>query len=103
VRLWHVESGICVHELSAHSHPVLSVDYHRLGAMAASGCQGGVVALIDTNTGLCMRTMRGHTDAVTSVKFVPKHNLLASCSLDGSLRIWEVCTPKEARSKIFFI
>ena len=37
-------------------------------------------------------TSNGHTDRVYSVDFSPSGNLLASCSEDGTIRVWRVQT-----------
>lgn len=41
-------------------------------------------------------TLRGHTDAVAGVALSPDGKLLASGSSDGTLRLWDVASTKEA-------
>jgi WD40 repeat protein/serine/threonine protein kinase len=44
------------------------------------------------------RTLQGHRGAVQDVAFSPDRRLLASGSLDGTVRLWEVATGKELRT-----
>lgn len=37
----------------------------------------------------------GHTSTITDVKFIPFSDKIVSCSLDGTLRIWDLHTTKE--------
>jgi len=38
----------------------------------------------------------GHTDFITAVSFSPDGTMIASTSLDGTLRLWAVATPPPA-------
>jgi WD40 repeat protein len=37
-----------------------------------------------------LRAVKGHTDSVNSVTFSPDGNTMASGSLDGTVRLWQV-------------
>jgi WD40 repeat protein len=45
-----------------------------------------------------VRTLEGHTLAVTSVAFSPDGKLLASGSWDNTVKLWEVATGRELRT-----
>ena len=42
-------------------------------------------------------TLEGHTEIVTSVAFSPDGTLLASGSLDGTVKLWDVSTERQIR------
>jgi WD40 repeat protein len=44
----------------------------------------------DLETGKEQLTFRGHTGVVVGVAFSPDNTRLASCSYDGTVRIWDV-------------
>ena len=44
--------------------------------------------LWDLETGRCLRTFEGHTNAVNSVAVTPDGNYILSGSEDGTLRLW---------------
>ncbi|KAH9917362.1 WD40-repeat-containing domain protein, partial [Epithele typhae] len=42
----------------------------------------------DPRTGICIHTLTGHRDYVHTAQWSPCGNLIASSSMDGSVRIW---------------
>lgn len=59
-------------------------------AALATGTKDGMVRLWDLRSGKVIRTLEGHTDAVTALKF-DSRNLITG-SLDRSVRIWDLRT-----------
>lgn len=60
----------------------------------AAGSQDKTVKIIDgsSDTGAVLKTLSGHTDAVTSVAFSPDASQVLSGSLDCTARLWNTTT-----------
>ncbi|KAL2816139.1 WD40-repeat-containing domain protein [Aspergillus granulosus] len=90
--------------LEGHSGLVTSVAFSPNGQLLASGsldrtvrlwdtATGGLKqTLEDTTTGGLQQTLEGHSLWVTSVAFSPNGQLLASGSVDGTVRLWDTAT-----------
>lgn len=53
-------------------------------------CVDGNVRLWDSRSGECVRTFRGHSDAIQSLSFSANRDYLVSASIDGTARVFEV-------------
>jgi WD40 repeat protein len=53
---------------------------------------------LETSWGLCLQTLEGHSDGVSSVAFSPDSALLASASYDHTIRIWRTDTGECAQT-----
>jgi len=54
------------------------------------GYYGVCIDVWDSQTGSLVNRLEGHTDTVTSVAFSPEAAMVASCSEDHTIRIWNV-------------
>lgn len=66
-----------------------------------SGSEDGTLRVWDCETGAYETTLRGHTNAVTSVAFAPPANgtaLLASASTDTTVKIWQPTNSTDSSS-----
>jgi len=77
--------------LSGHGKEVTSVDWHATKALFASGAKDGILRLWDPRTGVSGATISAHMGAMTSLRWSPTQpDMLATCSLDQTLRVWDV-------------
>ena len=60
--------------------------------MLVSGSYDEAVFLWDVRTARLMRSLPAHSDPVSGVDFVRDGTLVASCSSDGLIRIWDTST-----------
>uniref|UniRef100_A0A8D0GBH1 Striatin 4 n=1 Tax=Sphenodon punctatus TaxID=8508 RepID=A0A8D0GBH1_SPHPU len=111
LKLWNLQKTVAakknaaldvepVYAFRAHSGPVLAV---AMGCNSECCYSGGTDARIhcwripDLNMdpydgydpGVLSNVLEGHTDAVWGLAFSPAKNRLASCSADGTVRIWD--------------
>ncbi|HLN30388.1 MAG TPA: sigma-70 family RNA polymerase sigma factor [Gemmataceae bacterium] len=104
IRLWDIASKKVVHRLTPRRgsafHIVFSADSARL--VSVGGEPGrpntqGVVQLWDVATGKEVRAFSGHQERVVCAAFSPDGRMLATGSLDKTLRLWEVESGMERR------
>lgn len=58
--------------------------------------QDHVARLWELFRGRCSTAMAGHKDAITGVAFAPNGCSIATCSLDSTLRLWDLGTGQPA-------
>ncbi len=58
-------------------------------SFAILGSDGGTVRIVRVPDGQTVADLKGHTDVVTSVALSPDDHLLATASLDRTLRLWQ--------------
>jgi WD40 repeat protein len=89
VRLWDASS---MEELGrSYEHDVSpgALDFSREDWLVASGGRNGLVKLWNVKAGT-VRELRGHSKTVKAVKFIPGAGMLASGSMDHTVRIWKL-------------
>ncbi len=105
VKLHDATSGACVAELPTSAEPAWVVAFAADGATLAAG-DGADVVLFDVAARREIARLAGHTELVTGLAFRPDGRVLASTSLDRTLRLWDVeraaplGAPRELRTEL---
>jgi energy-coupling factor transporter ATP-binding protein EcfA2 len=73
-----------------HTTSLHAVAYDYEGEKIAIGDKDGKVLIINALTGKVIKSIYAHASRVLDLEFSPDNRLLASSSLDGIIRIWNV-------------
>jgi hypothetical protein len=97
---WEIATGKQLHRMSAVGSVCLawSPDGKWLASAPGGGALKNDPQLWDPATGKEVRRCVGHTNTCYFVAFSPDSKLLASASVDRTIRLWDVATAKEVRS-----
>jgi len=77
--------------LVGHTGTIRAVDFGQYGSLLASGGAGDcALRLWDASTGACISTFEGHTGHIHSLRMVANGHTMASGSLDGTVKIWDL-------------
>jgi len=68
---------------------VTALAFNHSGSWFASGDSKGNVKIWDTKNYTLLETLEGHRSRIYDIDFSPEDNLVASSSLDGTVRMWD--------------
>ena len=88
VFMWNLENGEQVGTFGGNLHSVNSLSISSDGRRLLIS-DHDLVNIWDIKTGKELSSMRHHKGIVSSAKFSPNNNLVASASLDNSVKLWE--------------
>ncbi|KAJ9473700.1 hypothetical protein DIPPA_17135 [Diplonema papillatum] len=93
IKVWDYELGQLEKTFVGHEGSVRCLALDLKGDRLASASDDTEVRVWDTNNDNCIRRLQGHEHTVSHVSFVlPEQRLLASCSRDGTVRLWDLQT-----------
>ncbi len=97
LKVWDLDKFVgseCVQTLDGHDDEVRCVAAHpNNDNIIISGSGDKTLKVWDINTRKCLKVMKGHTEAITSI-LVLSNNTLVSSSGDKTLRVWNINTGK---------
>jgi len=81
IKLWDVDTGICVKTFKGYSDTVTSISFSPDGKYIAGGSLDGTIKLWDIKDGSCIKTIKAYPrEGVTSISFSPQGKYIASAS-----------------------
>jgi WD40 repeat protein/tRNA A-37 threonylcarbamoyl transferase component Bud32 len=90
VHIWNAATGALAHVIpQTAGEAVTSLSFSPDGRRLASAGFDAKVKLWDTETGLELLTLIGHTSWLWQTRFSPDGNRILSCGRDQTLRIWD--------------
>uniref|UniRef100_A0A8C6Z945 Apoptotic protease-activating factor 1 n=1 Tax=Nothoprocta perdicaria TaxID=30464 RepID=A0A8C6Z945_NOTPE len=100
VKIWNSRTGQCMRVYEEHTEQVNCCQFNnRSGQYLLSTCSNDTfIKLWDLNRKYCRNTMFGHVNAVNHCKFSPNDEYVASCSTDGTVKLWEVRSANELKT-----
>ncbi|RMX38369.1 hypothetical protein pdam_00005506 [Pocillopora damicornis] len=88
--VWEWQSETYILKQQGHYHNMNTMCYSQDGHFVATGGDDGKVKLWNMMSGFCFVTFNEHSCAVTGVVFTPSSQVLFSCSLDGTVRAFDL-------------
>jgi len=90
--IWDASTGQCQQQFAFHEAPALDVDWQSNDSFAS--CSTDMkIHVCKLGSQRPIRTFEGHSNEVNAIKWDPSGQLLASCSDDMTLKIWNVNSP----------
>ncbi|THW94391.1 WD40 repeat protein [Aureobasidium pullulans] len=100
VRLWKYVEGRCIKTYQGHKNQKYSINAcfgtyvseqedGEEWAFAMCGDEEGKAMIWDVNTKKVLQVLTGHQGVVLGVDSNPDSSLVATCGLDGSIRVWK--------------
>ncbi|OAL56447.1 WD40 repeat-like protein [Pyrenochaeta sp. DS3sAY3a] len=100
IRVWDTTTGAGLRSLVGHIDTVRKLAFSPSGELLVSASDT-TIKLWDASTGRNIHTLTGHTSSITGLAFLPNRQTLASCSLDRTIKLWNVLSKEEEEEFTF--
>jgi WD40 repeat protein len=97
VRIWQLPV-VPAKLLPVHAQEVRRVAVSKDGKLVVSGSADGVVRMVNPETGMAVRELKGQSGPVQSVALSPDNTQIATSAADGSVRFWKAADGAELGS-----
>jgi WD40 repeat protein len=91
-RLWRVNDGKELYQLSAHVDKVQQVVFSPDGKLLATGSDDETINLWQVETGKNIARLKGHQNKILGITFTAEGRHLVSASADLALRLWDIAS-----------
>ncbi|KAM4749517.1 apoptotic protease-activating factor 1 [Rhinophrynus dorsalis] len=100
VKIWNWQTGNLVREYEEHTEQVSCCQFTNVLSppLLATCSHDCLLKLWNSEKKYCQNTLFGHSEAVYHCRFSPDDKYLASCSMDGTLKLWDVSSANELKS-----
>lgn len=88
--VWEWQSEQYIMKQQGHSSEMTCIAYSPDGQYIATGGEDSKVKLWNTQSSFCFVTFNEHTSGVTALQFSRNKKFLVSCSLDGTVRAFDI-------------
>ncbi|PVU97532.1 hypothetical protein BB561_000490 [Smittium simulii] len=95
VQLYSIQTKQVVKAISSLKSIVKTSCFRQDGKLIATGDSDGNVSVFNVMTRTCLRTFKGHNQAVNCVRFTADKTRLVSISDDKTIRVWEVSSQED--------
>ena len=99
IQLWDSQSDWQMRVLGSTSPRVKAIAWSPDGRVLAHGDSSpATILLLDVQSGSVITKLEGHTDQITSLKWLPNGQMLVSGSSDRTAKLWDVSTGENTRT-----
>eukprot|EP00890_Picochlorum_soloecismus_P001746 jgi/Picsp_1/2572/NSC_00803-R1_wd-40 repeat protein len=93
-RVWDLEIGDCMLQISGHAGPITSMAITGDGSLLVTSSEDGTMRVYELEKGQCLRVLAGHDGPVMSMVVDPFGRFVVSSGQDKTLRFWDLASAR---------